>query len=163
MINIMGNRNFNLDLLRFSSAILVFLGHLIYGAEHQIHPLYQNRATSVLKLGSFFVFVFFFLSGIALRYQTEKYGHGRQWLFARVVRLMPMYWVTLIVSLLGALYFGAKIDYPAHGYALTFMGLQSLSQSVSIPPGNPPLWSLSVEIILSISLMLFAHPKVLGK
>jgi peptidoglycan/LPS O-acetylase OafA/YrhL len=154
----MRSRNINLDMLRFFSAIIVFSGHLLYGIDHQIPLEFQNRFTAITRLGSFFVLVFFFLSGIALRYQTQKYGVRIRWIIARIVRLMPVYWATLSLSLLGAHYFGANIKYPFHGFVLTFLGIESLIPALTIPPGNPPLWSLSIELILSVSLLILARP-----
>lgn len=48
---------------------------------------------------------------------------------------------------------GTNFSYPGYAYVLDFFGLQSFSSNIAITPGNPPLWSLTVEIILSFSLL----------
>jgi peptidoglycan/LPS O-acetylase OafA/YrhL len=72
---------------------------------------------------------------------------------------MPVYWVTLIPPVLGCFLIGVNISYPTLGYLLAPFGLQSMIGTLGMPPVNGALWSLSVEIYLSASLIVLAKIK----
>jgi peptidoglycan/LPS O-acetylase OafA/YrhL len=50
-----------------------------------------------------------------------------------------------------------QFSYPPYAYPIAFLGLQSFFPDLAIPPGNPPLWSLSVELVMSITLLVLVH------
>jgi hypothetical protein len=52
-----------------------------------------------------------------------------------------------------------KIRYPTLGYLLAPFGLQSMIGALGMPPVNGSLWSLSVEIYISASLIVLAKIK----
>jgi len=142
------------DLIRFVSALIVCGGHLFFSANHSIERDSSFHLFSLFQTGAFSVNLFFCLSGAALHSQLVKVGFTRNWIIARLVRLLPLYWICLAVPLILGLILGTNFSYPQYAYVLDFFGLQSFSSSIAITPGNPPLWSLSVEIILSFSLLL---------
>lgn len=141
------------------AALVVMMGHLLHAKGSTSGFLIGSHLEKILSSGSFAVVVFFGLSGIALRFQTEKYGLSFRWLAARFIRLMPVYFVTLIPPIIGCYLIGVKIEYPAFGFLVATLGLQSIASSLSIPPVNGPLWSLSVELYLSASLLLIGRWK----
>ena len=143
--------------MRFLAALIVFFGHLLYGADHVLKLNASFRFLDIFRAGEFAVLLFFTLSGIALRFQTDKFQANRFWLFARLIRLMPMYWVTFALPVISGLLIHVKFSYPLYAYPIAFLGLQSFFPNFAIPPGNPPLWSLSVELIMSIALLVLVH------
>ena len=109
---------------------------------------------SILSSGAFAVVVFFGLSGIALRFQTDKFGLSFRWLAARFIRLIPVYWVTFLLPFFGFYLLGVHFSYSWYGFVISVFGLQALFHNIAVPPANGPLWSLSVEIYLSASLVV---------
>ena len=142
-----------MDLIRFVSALIVCGGHLFFSANHSIGDSSPFNFFGLFQTGAFSVNLFFCLSGAALHTQLAKVGFTRNWITARLVRLLPLYWICLSVPIISGLMLGTNFSYPRYAYILDFFGLQSFSANIAITPGNPPLWSLSVEIILSLSLL----------
>lgn len=148
-----------MDKVRMVAALLVMTGHLLHVKASNEGFLIGSHLEDILSSGSFAVVVFFGLSGIALRYQTQKYGISCRWMFARIIRLMPVYWITLIPPIIGYYLIGAKIEYPTFGFLISGVGLQAIINSLAVPPVNRPLWSLSVEIYLSSLLLVIGRYK----
>ena len=141
------------------AALVVMTGHLLHIKGSASGFLIGSHLEKILSSGSFAVMVFFGLSGIALRLQTDKYGISFRWFIARLIRLMPVYWITLIPPIIGCYLTGVKIDYPSYGFFVAALGLQAIANNLYLPPVNGPLWSLSVEIYLSASLLLIGRTK----
>jgi peptidoglycan/LPS O-acetylase OafA/YrhL len=155
----MTNRNFTIDKVRMIAAIVVLMGHLLHIKGPSSGFLIGTQTEKILSSGSFAVVVFFGLSGIALRIQTDRYGINSHWLVARIIRLMPVYLITLLPPIIGCYLIGVKIHYPRFGFLLAVLGLEAISGNLYIPPVNSPLWSLSVELYLSASLLLIGRWK----
>lgn len=153
----MRERNFTMDKVRMVAALVVMMGHLLHTKESTKGFLIGSQFEKIFSSGSFAVIVFFGLSGIALRIQTEKYGNHLKWFIGRMIRLMPVYWVTFLLPLAGCHLLGVKILYPSSGLIVAAVGLQALLNSLAVPPINAPLWSLSVEIYLSASLLIIGR------
>jgi len=150
-------RNLTIDLMRFFAALIVFFGHLFYGPDHVSTLDASFHFLDIFQSGAFAVLLFFTLSGIALRFQTDKFHASRFWLVARLIRLMPMYWVTFSIPVIFGLLLRVQFSYPLYGYPIAFLGLQSFFSDLAIPPGNPPLWSLSVELTMSMALLVLVR------
>jgi peptidoglycan/LPS O-acetylase OafA/YrhL len=148
-----------MDNVRMIAALVVMSGHLLHIKGSDSGFLIGSRFEKILSSGAFAVVVFFGLSGIALRFQTDRYGINTRWLIARIIRLMPVYWVTLLPPIIGCYLLHVKISYPAYGFIVAAVGLQAAASSLSIPPVNGALWSLSVELYLSASLLLLGRWK----
>jgi peptidoglycan/LPS O-acetylase OafA/YrhL len=134
-------------------------GHLLHVKGTSSGFLIGTQFDKIISSGAFAVVVFFGLSGIALRYQTDRYGLNARWLAARVIRLMPVYLITLFPPIIGCYLIGIQISYPTYGFVFAILGLQAFSSSIGIPPVNGPLWSLSVELYLSASLLAIGRLK----
>jgi peptidoglycan/LPS O-acetylase OafA/YrhL len=155
----MRDRNFTMDKVRMVAALIVMMGHLLHVKGDADGFLIGTHIESILSSGSFAVVVFFGLSGIALRFQTDKHGISTHWLMARIIRLMPVYWITLLPPIIGCYLIGIDIEYPSYGFVIAAFGLQAISPNLYIPPVNGPLWSLSVELYLSASLLVIGRWK----
>jgi peptidoglycan/LPS O-acetylase OafA/YrhL len=148
-----------MDKVRMVAALVVMMGHLLHVKGQEAGFLIGTHLESILSSGSFAVVVFFGLSGIALRFQTDKHGISVHWLMARIIRLMPVYWITLLPPIIGCYLIGVEIEYPSYGFVIAAFGLQAISPNLYIPPVNGPLWSLSVELYLSASLLVIGRWK----
>jgi len=141
------------------AALIVMMGHLLHIKGSTSGFLIGSHLDKIFSSGPFAVVVFFGLSGIALRFQTDRYGIDVRWLVARIIRLMPVYWITLLLPIIGCYLLGVKIEYPGYGFIVAALGLQAVAKNLYIPPVNGPLWSLSVELYLSASLLAIGRWK----
>ena len=153
----MQQRNYTIDKVRMLAAIIVMMGHLLHIKPYDSRKIFGVFIDNIFSLGSFAVLVFFGLSGVVLNFQIKKYGSGFHWFIARYIRLMPVYWICLFPPIIGCLILNVQIDYPPLGYLLSFFGFQAIFHDLLLPPVNGPLWSISVEIFLSASLILLAQ------
>ena len=149
-----------LTFLRFVAALVVVIFH--FGKD-------ATGLTGFLVSGPQMVTFFFVLSGfvMAIAYGNKPRVALWPFLWARVARILPVYWVALGLVVLSYLVRGKDVDAAALGLNLTL--LQSW-----VPPFptslNSPGWSLSVEMffygVLPALLLFFnrlrCKPKVLA-
>lgn len=137
-----------LDLARFLAALIVALGHILYFTPFvSSNPKFVNLFMP-LHTGSTAVNYFFCLSGYVLILQLDRCDSGCRWILSRLVRLFPLLWIGLLLGLTVEFLQTGKIENVYPGLALSFLGIQSLFQKYLLNI-NQPLWSLSVEIVLS--------------
>jgi len=153
------NRLGSLDRLRGLAALTVVQYHVVqtldfgsFTKSNSVINFFERVILLPSKFGEAAVYLFMALSGYVLtlafiNQSKLKYGY---WLFWRGIRLLPMYYATLILGLLVELYLGAqRID--THIY---FNHKYFFSDSTIYSGPNPPLWSLTVEILLSITFLI---------
>ncbi|MBS0547171.1 MAG: acyltransferase [Proteobacteria bacterium] len=143
------------DFLRAACALMVLAGHLC--TEMGIAP---NRILlGATSFGTEAVVGFFVLSGCLI--SMQDYGSRANYLRARLVRIVPNYYVMLIFSAVAMLAFG--VAFPASNLVANALFLQTLDWS----PANPlnwyaQSWSLSYEIWYYIGfLAILAWPRLL--
>ena len=143
------NRAPGLDLFRFLAALVVFLGHAVFFA-----PYAQSSADSPyvqwFRTGTFAVDFFFVLSG----YVLAGANPNLMWVVARYARLFPVYLVGVILGISTNLAVNQGLGSSILGVGLTVIGIQSLFASYALAV-NGPLWSLSVEILLTPLFQVF--------
>lgn len=154
----MKTRNAALDLSRFLAAFIVLTGHFLY---------FDSNLTEVAKINLFEIFhtgaksveYFFALSGYVLTRSLSSINIS--WLKARFVRLMPIYIFCYVMPIIGVLALVPRELNSQSPIALLFgiTGLQAISSSYYLIGANSPLWSLSVELYLSIFLLFFIRIK----
>ncbi len=151
-------RQASLDLSRFLAAIIVLLGHLLW-FNQRYENLQKNSLLEILRTGDQSVLYFFTLSGFVLAMTTSKVDS--RWLKARFVRLMPVYFICFISPLILVRVMAPEefYSYPTIGIWLGIAGIQSLFANYYLVGANSPLWSLSVEFILSLSLVMISRFK----
>ncbi len=152
------SRKSGLDLSRFLAAVIVFLGHLLW-FDQRFENLQKYSLVEILRTGDQSVLYFFTLSGYVLAMTTSKVDS--KWLKARFVRLMPVYLVCFIFPLILVRVMAPEefYSYPTIGIWLGIAGIQSLFAKYYLIGANSPLWSISVEFILSLSLVLISRLK----
>ena len=133
----------SLDLFRFFAAAVVFLGHLSFFSSYG-SSLKDEYWVQPIRVGTFAVDFFFALSGFVL---SGKKPTGR-WMVSRIIRLYPAYFAGLLLGALINFATAGSLLTTNLGVALSVFGLQSLSSEFQLAL-NPPLWSLSVEFILT--------------
>lgn len=152
------SRILGLDLLRFGAAAIVFLGHLVFNVKNDgSSNSFWDFLLSPIHTGAYAVLFFFSLSGFVLANQDFEKIKIKFWLLSRWVRLMPIFYLTYLIGLfLLVAGKGFKPNLVHTGVELTgFSGMTKLG----VPAANPPLWSLSVELILSILVPLISKIK----
>ena len=140
--------------IRFFAAIYVILFHNIGFFKDS-----PGFVFNFLKHGYVGVSLFFVLSGFILTYNYieafgENYLDNKKFWLARFLRLYPIYFISIIVSLPPFFYFLGKTLplYPAvfKGIAITTFTIPLLQSWITFFLGqlNAPGWSLSVEAFL---------------
>ena len=140
--------------VRFVAALLVLLYHFVRVPD--AFPWVNN----LFAEGQRGVEFFFVLSGFVLGYNYFPRAatlNKQDFWAARVARIAPLYWLSLVVSLplLGRLlYVDLRLDHAgAAGYGLLFFivtvpMLQTLTPLSELAQGwNTPAWSLSIEAL----------------
>lgn len=139
----MKNRYSSLDLFRFLAALVVFLGHTVFfsslGVTYSEKWLFQPIHTGALAVDFFFT-----LSGFVLSARKPTL----EWMAARFIRLYPLYLFGLILGGFVNILISKNLSTDYKGVFLSLFGLQSLASNYQLVL-NPPLWSLSVELILT--------------
>jgi peptidoglycan/LPS O-acetylase OafA/YrhL len=143
------------DFLRAACALMVMAGHL-----YTESGLPQNKI--VLGLTSFGVQAvvgFFVLSGCLL--SMRNYDSTAQYLRARLVRILPNYYIVLIFCVVGMMAFGAV--FPATHVLANALFIQTLYFDPLFPVDwYGQSWSLSYEIwYYVIFIAVMARPKLL--
>lgn len=159
-------RSSNINILRFASAIAVVLCHsyaVTQRADDFVAAFNQNQC----NLGGVAVAVFFFLSGLYVTKSLEKDSSYVLFLKKRCKRILPQLWIVVIVSVLLGLFL---TNLPLVSYLCNKQTYLYLLNGVLIPihdlPGvflqnpyqtvNGPLWTLPVEMICYIGLVVIA-------
>lgn len=151
-------RNVNLELVRFLAFLMVFLGHLL-GSEI-IKPS-MGKSLFFFVYGHEAVIAFFLLSGFVNRIAIDrKPTSGRSLLRSRMVRLIPLYY--LIVILCFFIQWILDKTPPTTqliGHLTCLTNLQGdLFRPVDI---NGPLWSMAFEcwfyVFFAFSLLFNRH------
>lgn len=152
-------RNYGLDLGRFIAASIVALGHLLFTQSLISEWSRKQIFLEPFKFGALSVTFFFCLSGFVLAPQIELIKRAPLvWLKSRLIRLLPLYYFSFIIPMFFFILLsrnGRGINFPngIPSAILGFLASQSFtSYYLDLP--NPPLWSLSVEIWLSIFLVM---------
>ena len=163
------NRIKSLDSLRGIAAIVVVLYHSVYtinlGSFSQPNSLIYVLEKILLfpaKFGESAVYLFMALSGYVLTFAYQKYEFDRfsNWLIWRSLRLLPVFYISLLVSSLISFLLFKKFQVTTPQLLHYYL----FSNSTIYSGPNPPLWSLSVEIILSfLILLIIKFSRIIGR
>lgn len=149
-----------LDTLRGLAVLGVFLVHIYFDVKRHLGTtatfppdLYFLKAISfgVVDLGKVGVGIFFLISGflIPASINTNSNKWKAKFIKNRIIRLYPMYWVSIIVYL--AL---MPVDLSATQIALNVTMLQRF---IGVPDLNGVYWTLQIELIFYGLCVLFAR------
>ncbi len=149
-----------LDGVRGVASLMVVVYHII-NSHWSYHTM--AKASFFLFNGSEAVSLFFVLSGIVLSKTFLDATEGipqinyTKYALSRLFRLLPLYWVVIIISYL---YFHNKELGSFYFYKDVLMNKQHLYQQLLLVRGYLdkiclPAWSLAVELIVSLLLPIF--------
>lgn len=164
------------DALRGLAALVVLVHHVQVYFDGALRAGLGVPAAAVLQAigdrNAEAVLLFFVLSGFSIRLSVEGRGLGTRadvnhYLYRRFRRILPLYWLALAVSALGA--WLAPVD-DASFTSLALLGNLCFLQSSAAVAGswfppfarNGPLWSLAFEMFYYLSFPLF-YARVRGR
>lgn len=158
----MQKRNYTIDLLRFLAAFGVALFHF-----NESIPYIDNWYRNLIKMGNVGVPVFFVISGYCILLTASRSKNAMDFLTRRLFRIMPTYWLSLIIVLVVVI--AQKL---ITGYnSLTLLPKDFISISTvltlltdpfsKVPTINWVYWSLTYELffylVITISLYFSKH------
>jgi peptidoglycan/LPS O-acetylase OafA/YrhL len=156
------------DGLRALAALSVLGLHVWYASGRpQLDTPAGPFATTLLAAGYVGVDFFFVLSGFVMFLPVclnrGEFGAVRTYALRRAARILPLYWATLVVSILGLRLFTTDPQASAHLGAnlllhLTFF-FHPIAPLVGLLEGfgaNPVVWTLSLEVLFYLLLPVIA-------
>ena len=148
-------RNKNYDCARGIAAIIVLLYHIpLVFNEVKIENFVYTFISFPAKFGEQSVYFFMGLSGYVLALASNKFDRINffSWSSWRIIRLLPMYYFCYFLGYLLIENANIRVVDLTHLYLFSNNDIYSGI--------NPPLWSLSVEIFISIALYPLLSPKI---
>lgn len=145
----------NYDCARGIAAIIVLLYHIpLVFKDIEIENFAYNFISFPSKFGGQSVYFFMGLSGYVLALASNKFISVNffTWSSWRIIRLLPMYY--------SCYFLGYLLIENANIRVVDLTHLYLFSNSDIYSGINPPLWSLSVEIFISIALYPLFSPKI---
>lgn len=174
--NRINGMNYNACMLRFVAAMMVIISHafaLTTEGDDWIMAITNGQMT----MGGFAVSIFFAFSGFYVTRSLKKYEGGMiSFMWARVKRLLPS--LVLVICVLTFIVGPLMTDMSVGAYFTNLGTYKFLANAVFIPvhelPGvfadnqvlhtvNGALWTLPVEILCYISLVIVWKLKLLEK
>ena len=153
----MNSRNVKLEGLRGAAAVIVVVYHVFYTMK--LGFITENDNLNKLwhytfylgQFGEQAVYFFLALSGYVLsnKIVNEKIASYKKWISWRFLRLIPLYYISLLFAFLVNVIALEKIPFNIQYLSLTYL----FDNEIVFYNWNPPLWSLVIEIILSIPLV----------
>ncbi len=151
---IQSNRFQELDALRGIAALMVVFFHFTIG---------RPEAKLGFKLGTTGVDLFFIISGFVIFMSLTKVKTSVDFIINRVSRLYPTYWVsvtfTFVLILIASIY---KDDGLLKTNIIHYLGNMTMFQFyLRIPNLDGPYWTMIIEMIFYIGILLLFHFKQL--
>lgn len=129
---------FSIQYLRGLAAFLVLLQHVSYKDK-----VYSGGEFNLFDIGHMGVDIFFIISGFIMAYTFRPELGAVRFLYNRVLRIIPLYWLTSVIALIGYLYVPGLINGSKEPDILSsFFLLPSESRYL-----NPNGWTLSCEFL----------------
>lgn len=150
-------RSARIESLRAIAALAVMCSHLYAAANLWGTAAPEGLVTDLIYGGQFGVFLFFSLSGYLLFWPFAKRDFGgagpvdlRRYAINRALRILPLYYVSVIVVLLVQQDRGTLREW------VMFLGFAQNYSLDTVSSVNPVLWSLVVEVHFYLLLPLLA-------
>lgn len=155
----MSKRNIKLEGLRGASAVIVVIYHIFYTLK--IGYISRNKSLNEIEHYLFYfgqfgeqaVYFFLALSGyvLAMKIHNENISSSKKWIAWRFMRLVPIYYISLFFAFVANQISSEKIPFNIQYLTLTYI----FDNNIIFKNWNPPLWSLIIELIVSVPLILF--------
>lgn len=136
-----------LDVLRGIASLLVVIQHTVERAS----PQFSGWTTQYMNFGETGVVVFFIVSGFIIPVSLEKYNALTKFWLGRVLRLWPIFTLSLIVMLVVNLFVPVLPEY-FHQHPLAFVAgnLSMLAEAFRVPLALGTYWTLSLELVFYV-------------
>jgi len=152
-------KNVHLEVVRGCACLLVILTHLamkLPGNGYSFNPhfisFFSGWATEA-------VIIFFILSGLVITSSINKQQSTRSFITARLVRIYPILFVSVLISVIIDLFL-LKAPVSAAAIVGNLIPISNLQATISpLLHANPVIWSLSFEVFFYTFFALF----ILGK
>lgn len=143
------NRYLELDALRGIAALMVVFFHFTMGRE---------ESQLGFKLGTTGVDLFFIISGFVIFMSLTKVKTSRDFIIYRMSRLYPTYWTCVSFSfiLVSIVELYKKHSIPFGQY---FVNMSMFQYYFKIPNLDGSYWTLIIEMIFYISILVLYHFK----
>ncbi len=159
--------NAELEGVRGIACLMVALSHTLY-LTHLDPTVTLPRWLHSLEAGHTGVLVFFVLSGYLISWTNPgpcTPESRRAYLWRRFVRLAPVYYVAMILTI--AVILVRHDQGQVRTMVATFLGLQNFNDyfgfNVSVPMSNGPLWSLNYELLYyGVFILLWRYQPRVG-
>ncbi len=143
-----------LDALRGLAALSVVFFHF---------TLNRPQYNQVFKLGTTGVDLFFVISGFVIFMTLQRVSKGIDFVINRVTRLYPTYWASMVFSFIiiaiYTIYNGTfQVKYALFKFAANLTMFQFY---LKVPNLEAPYWTLIIEMIFYISMLLLFELKLL--
>ncbi|CCN36563.1 putative ACETYLTRANSFERASE [Vibrio nigripulchritudo SO65] len=149
----MKTRFYEIDLLRFLSAIFVVIFHYTYSAHMAGHaPVIDLENTRIWSRYAYMGINFFFVISGFVIFMSVEGGSARKFVASRFSRLFPAYWVALALTSIVTVYFGAP-KFTVDG-AQFLANLTMVNHWFGHMPVDGAYWTLFLEV--KFYLLVFA-------
>ncbi|MCB0102730.1 MAG: acyltransferase [Anaerolineales bacterium] len=145
--------------MRFFLAMIVAVSHLTWYVEGYRRVFIIEKLSGMVAVIGFLV-----ISGYSIAASYEQRPTG--YYFRRVLRIVPLYWVSITISALIPLLFGDHLLDPPGTIFKTPTIIEWMSNVVflqgitsSYINTNPIVWTLTIEVLLYLLTPLFARSK----
>lgn len=152
-----GIRFEELDALRGIAALMVVLFHF---------TMFREQAALGFKLGVTGVDLFFMISGFVIYMSLNRVKTSAEFIINRLSRLYPTYWACVTLTFLSYLvidFFVKHHVYPLSFYMLYLANMTMFQFYLGQPDLDGPYWTMIIEMIFYISVLLLFRFRLLGK
>lgn len=155
-------RLYQIDLFRFIAAMSVLLHHYLFRgyAEGNMSNIDFGEIGQFFKYGYLGVDFFFILSGFVISLSIKGNSLSK-FLFSRITRLYPVYWLCVILTFLVILIFGAPRYFVTLKQLL--FNLTMFQDYFGVDSIDGVYWSLVIEMRFYIMIALFLIANKLKK
>ena len=147
---------YGIQVLRGAGALLVVLYH----AAQRV----TGDSPTAFPHGQFGVDLFFIISGIVI-YLTGRTLTAGAFLGRRLIRVVPLYWLLLVVTFAGDRVRGQHDGYQLTNYLFSFLFIPSHDQPTTVFPPVVVGWTLNYEmffyVICTLAILLFGGARLL--
>lgn len=151
-----GNVLYSIQVLRGLGALLV----VFYHAAMRV----TGDSPTAFPHGQLGVDIFFVISGIVIYLSGRRLSAGG-FLIRRLLRVVPLYWLLLLISLAGDAARGSYGPYQISNYLLSFVFIPSHDQPTTVFPPVIVGWTLNYEMffyaICTAAILLFGGARLI--
>ncbi|GLX78381.1 acyltransferase [Thalassotalea insulae] len=141
----MNTRFFEIDLLRFLSALGVVIFHYTYTAVMEGYaPVADFESLRVATRYAYMGINFFFIISGFVIFMSVADGCAKKFLISRFVRLFPAYWAALIITSIVTVFWGGEVF--SVSWPQFFANTTMVNEALNYKPIDGAYWTLYIEL-----------------